>query len=220
MEGEQVRGLETVHRTKCGTLVDVSLTMSPLVGERGNLIGASVIARDIGERRRLEDKLRQQAMYDGLTGLPNRTLLSDRLQQALVDSSRSKLPVAVLFLDVDDFKAVNDAQGHLAGDQLLIEVARRIRSVVRPADTVARLGGDEFVVVCTDTDSRAAKRVALRIRGMFGKPVEMAGRRLQVTVSIGVASSPPTKPDAEALLHCADAAMYEAKARGRTRSSV
>ena len=219
-EGEEVRGLETVHRTKSGSLVHVSLTMSPLVGDRGEHIGASVIARDIGERRALEERLRKQAMYDGLTGLPNRTLLSDRLQQALVEASRSERPVAVLFLDLDRFKEVNDAQGHLAGDHLLIEVARRIRSVVRPADTVARLGGDEFVVVCRDTDARAAKRVAMRITGALGKPFEIRGRQLAVTASIGVVTSPPTQPDGEELLHCADAAMYEAKSRGRARAQV
>jgi diguanylate cyclase (GGDEF)-like protein len=194
--------------------------MSPLLGDRGEHLGASVIARDIGERRALEEKLRKQAMYDGLTGLPNRTLLSDRLQQVLVDASRSERPVAVLFLDLDRFKEVNDAQGHLAGDHLLIEVARRIRSVVRPADTVARLGGDEFVVVCADSDARAAKRVAMRIKGALGKPVEIGGRRLDVTASIGVVTSPPTERDGEALLHCADAAMYEAKSRGRSCTQV
>ena len=218
--GQTVRGMETVHRTQSGDLVDVSLTVSPLVGAHGEHLGASVIARDIGERRLLEEQLRRQALFDGLTGLPNRRLLGDRLGQALADATRSARPVAVLFLDLDRFKEVNDTQGHLVGDRLLVEVSRRIRAVVRPADTVARLGGDEFVIVCQDTDLRAAERVALRITGVLGKPVEIGGRSHTVTASIGAVSSPPREPDAEALLQRADAAMYEAKARGRSRAHV
>jgi diguanylate cyclase (GGDEF)-like protein/PAS domain S-box-containing protein len=219
-EGETVRGMETVHRTSFGSLIDVSLTVSPLVGEHGQHLGASVIARDISERRQLEERLRRQALFDGLTGLPNRRLLEDRLHQALADAARSGRPVAVLFLDLDRFKEVNDNHGHLAGDRLLVEFARRIRSVVRPADTVARLGGDEFVVVCQDADLRAAKRVAMRITGVLAKPMEIGGRDLTVTASIGAVSSPPCEPDIEALLLRADTAMYRAKARRRSRAQT
>jgi diguanylate cyclase (GGDEF)-like protein/PAS domain S-box-containing protein len=220
VEGETVRRMETVHRTRSGSLIDVSLTVSPLVGEHGEHLGASVIARDIGERRELEEQLRRQALFDELTGLPNRRLLEDRLQQALADATRSGRPVAVLFLDLDRFKEVNDSQGHLAGDRLLVEIARRIRAVVRPADTVARLGGDEFVVVCQNANLRAANRVRMRITGVLSKPMAIGGCNLAVTASIGAVSSPPCEPNPEALLQYADAAMYEAKARRESRAHV
>jgi diguanylate cyclase (GGDEF)-like protein/PAS domain S-box-containing protein len=215
VEGETVRGLETVHRTSSGALVDVSLTVSPLRGSRGEHLGASVIARDISDRRLLENELTKQATHDALTGLPNRALLADRIGQALADSTRTVKAVAVLFLDLDQFKSVNDAVGHLAGDTLLVEVAARIRGVVRPADTVARLGGDEFVVVCRDVATGEAEQVAARITDVLSEPVQVGGQALRVTASIGIAVSPPVERDAELILQFADAAMYEAKARGK-----
>jgi diguanylate cyclase (GGDEF)-like protein len=126
----------------------------------------------------------------------------------------------VLFLDLDQFKAVNDAQGHQTGDRLLVEVANRLRGVVRPEDTVARLGGDEFVIVCQATDTGAAQRVASRVERELARPLDLGGGALHLTASIGIAVSPPLEPNAESLLRHADAAMYEAKARGRARSQV
>ncbi len=219
-EGQTVRGLETVHRTKGGELVPVSLTVSPLTGPRKEHLGASVIARDISDRRLLEEKLTRQAMHDGLTGLPNRALLLDRLEQALADAARSGHPLAVLFLDLDHFKAVNDCGGHRAGDLLLTEVAGLLLGAVRPADTVARLGGDEFVIVCRNTDSPAAEEVARRVKGVLAGSVRVDGRPVAVTASIGIAVTPPVDPDAELLLLHSDAAMYEAKARGRNGAHV
>jgi diguanylate cyclase (GGDEF)-like protein/PAS domain S-box-containing protein len=220
VEGETVRGLETVHRTRSGALVDVSLTVSPLRGPRGEHLGASVIARDISDRRLLENELTKQATHDALTGLPNRALLADRIEQSLADSTRSGTAVAVLFLDLDQFKSVNDAVGHFAGDRLLVEVATRIRGVVRPADTVARLGGDEFVVVCRDVAPGEAELVAARITDVLSRPVTLGGQVLQVTASIGIAVSPPVDREAELILQLADAAMYEAKARGKACTQV
>lgn len=214
-EGQTVRGVETVHRCKDGELVPVSLTVSPLIGPREQHLGASVIARDITDRRQLEEKLTRQAMHDVLTGLPNRALLLDRLDQALSEAARSGHPVAVLFLDLDHFKTVNDTSGHQAGDQLLKEVARLLSRVVRPSDTVARLGGDEFVIVCRNTDSRAAENVARRVTQVLSNSVQVDGRTVAVTASIGIAVCPPVAADAEILLHDADAAMYEVKAGGR-----
>jgi diguanylate cyclase (GGDEF)-like protein/PAS domain S-box-containing protein len=215
--GETLRAIETVHRAKSGDLLQVSLTVSPLRGPEDEHLGASVIARDISDRRRLEKELTRQATHDALTGLPNRSLLEDRLQQALARSTRSEAPVAVLFLDLDEFKAVNDTNGHLAGDELLVEVARRLCTVVRPADTVARWGGDEFVVVCQDSDVTAARGVSRRIMASLRQPVATGGRHTQVSASLGVAVCPPLASDAERLLRYADAAMYEAKARGGGR---
>ncbi len=218
--GRTVRGLETARRTRDGRLLDVSLTISPLCDPGGRLIGASVIARDISDRLLLESQLKEQATHDALTGLPNRALLSERLSQALADSPSPGRPVSALFLDLDSFKTVNDARGHLAGDQLLRAVATRLQSVVRSSDTVARLGGDEFVIVCPDSDSAAAQRLAERVTDALAVPVLIDHEAVHVTASIGVAVAPPLEADAETLLRHADAAMYEAKARGRARTQL
>jgi diguanylate cyclase (GGDEF)-like protein/PAS domain S-box-containing protein len=219
-EGQTLRGLETVHRTKAGDLVPVSLTVSPLTGSHQEHLGASVIARDISDRRLLEEKLTRQAMHDALTGLPNRALLLDRLGQALAEAARSRRPVAVLFLDLDHFTAVNDSHGHQAGDLLLTEVAGLLQGAVRPADTVARLGGDEFVIVCRNTDQGEAVNVARRVKEVLSESVQVDARPVPVTASIGIAVSPPVASDAELLLQNSDAAMYEAKARGRNGAQV
>jgi diguanylate cyclase (GGDEF)-like protein/PAS domain S-box-containing protein len=216
-QGGTVRGLETVRRTKDGTLVHVSLTVSPLYGSTGEVLGASVIARDIGDRMMLEAALRQQSSHDALTGLPNRAFAKDRLTEALEGPPGERTPVALLFLDLDHFKTVNDAEGHGVGDHLLVEVAQRLRTVVRPGDTVARLGGDEFVIVCAATDTAAAERVATRVSEAIREPALLRGQWIYVTASIGIAVAPPLEADAETLLRHADAAMYEAKARGRAR---
>jgi diguanylate cyclase (GGDEF)-like protein/PAS domain S-box-containing protein len=218
--GETVRGLETVRRRRDGASVDVSLTVSPIFDDDGSVRSASVIAHDISDRRRLERELVRQATEDALTGLPNRVLLADRLAQAIAGSGRRDAPLAVLFLDLDHFKNVNDSNGHLAGDELLMQVAGRLREVMRPADTVARFGGDEFVVVCEDTDVTVAHGVAAHITDALREPFEIAGQRVFVTASIGIAVTPPLAADAGVLLSNADAAMYEAKAHGRSQTRV
>jgi diguanylate cyclase (GGDEF)-like protein/PAS domain S-box-containing protein len=218
--GETVRAHETVRRRRDGSTIDVSLTVSPIYGADGAVVSASEIGRDIADRRRLEEELTRLAMHDSLTGLPNRTLLADRLSHALAGSARRGVPVAVLFLDLDRFKSVNDAHGHLAGDQLLVEIAARLSSVIRPADTCARFGGDEFVIICEDTDQADATGTAQRIASVLARPVEIAGHWLEISASIGIAVTPPIDADADTLLRCADTAMYDAKARGRARASV
>jgi diguanylate cyclase (GGDEF)-like protein/PAS domain S-box-containing protein len=216
--GQTVHSLETVRRTRDGRTVDVSLTISPLHDPGDPFAGASVIARDISDRLMLESQLKEQATHDALTGLPNRALLAEHLTAALADSAATGEPVTTIFLDLDSFKAVNDARGHLAGDQLLREVARRLVSVVRASDTVARLGGDEFVILCRDTDTEGAERLARRVSDALAPPVPIPGEPVHVTASIGVAVAPPLEPDPESLLRHADAAMYEAKARGGART--
>jgi diguanylate cyclase (GGDEF)-like protein/PAS domain S-box-containing protein len=218
--GETVRGLETLRRRRDGSDVHVSLTVSPIFDEGHTVVAASVIGRDISDRKQGELELTRQAMHDSLTGLPNRTLLADRLPQALAAAGRHGLAVAVLFLDLDQFKTVNDAHGYLIGDELLIEVARRLSATVGGAPTVARFGGDEFVIVGEYVDTAAAEQVAADIGGALELPIHIDGHRLYASASIGIAVTPPLESDANTLLSNANAAMYDAKAQGRARRSV
>jgi len=218
--GETVRDFEIVRRRRDGSLVHVSLTGSPIYGDDGTVVGVASIGRDITDRKRLEQELSRQAVHDSLTGLPNRALLADRLTQALAGASRRDAPVSVLFLDLDQFKTINDANGHLVGDELLVEVAARLGTAIRPSDTLARFGGDEFVVVCEDADVDEAQYVADRLAAALKDPIKVGGNLQYVSASIGIAVSPPLEADPNALLRYADTAMYDAKARGRARSRV
>jgi diguanylate cyclase (GGDEF)-like protein len=155
-----------------------------------------------------------------MTGLPNRALLGDRLTQALAGAGRRGAPVSVLFVDLDQFKAVNNANGHLVGDGLLVEVAHRLERTMRPSDTLARFGGDEFVLVCEDCSVEQARSIAERIAAVLKDPVEVGGSLHYISASIGIATSPPLESDPNALLRYADAAMYDAKSRGRACSRV
>lgn len=216
--GETTHGLDAVRRHKSGASIEVSLTVSPVRDEAGRVVACSVIARDISDRLAMQREIEHKALHDTLTGLPNRALLSDRLEQALARATREHTPVSVLFLDLDHFKTINDGAGHSVGDLVLVEVARRLAAAVRPSDTVARLGGDEFAVICEGGDETAADQVATRILCALAEPVVVENRTLYVTASVGIAAAPPL--DAEELLSHADAAMYDAKARGRARARV
>lgn len=166
-------------------------------------------------RKRTEVALLDRALHDELTGLPRRALLIDRLQGALQQSARTGHPGAVLFVDLDGFKQVNDAHGHAAGDALLVAVARRLCAAVRRSDTVARLGGDEFVVLLSSTyASGDAADVGQKLLQAILQPVPFAGQGLSVSASIGVATFLGETPGAEQLMQQADAAMYAAKAAG------
>src|SRR5207248_6804188 len=154
-----------------------------------------------------EHSLAHLAHHDALTGLPNRGLFEERLTAALARAGR---PTTVMLLDVDGFKTVNDSLGHVAGDALLVAIARRLASAVRPGDTVARLGGDEFTVLAEGVDEPGATRLAGRLLRSLDDPVEIDGRRVYARGSIGIAVSDPDRPDREPLRD-ADAAMYEAK---------
>jgi diguanylate cyclase (GGDEF)-like protein len=181
---------------------------------------ANVLAAAI-ERRRSEAETRHQALHDPLTGLPNRALFRDRLQHALARSRRSGRTLAVLFLDVDNFKVVNDSLGHEAGDELLCALAPCLAESVRTGDTVARFGGDEFVLLCEDIgDEREALEIAERVKQCFARPLPIAGGEHFVTASIGVAMPTPGHDSPDSLLRDADAAMYQAKQRGRARFEV
>ena len=174
-----------------------------------------------GQLAENQAQLEHQALHDPLTGLANRLLLLDRLEHAILATSRRSTRPAVLFLDLDYFKSINDASGHSAGDQLLVDVAARLQGVVRPNDTIARLGGDEFVVLCEDLSDplEEAAAVAERIASCLGPPFTIAGREMFVAASIGIAPSGPGD-SAEALVARADHAMYRAKKLGRGRIEV
>jgi diguanylate cyclase (GGDEF)-like protein/PAS domain S-box-containing protein len=173
----------------------------------------SAFVRDVSEQTRFEAELTRQALHDALTGLPNRTLLLDRLTHALAQRRRAD-PVSVLFLDLDEFKTVNDSLGHDVGDRLLVAVSARLVGLLRPSDTVARLGGDEFAVVLEDTPTRGAIQVAERVRQLLVAPCNVDGRPIFIRASIGIATSGPGERHAQELLRNADLAMYVAKRRG------
>ena len=171
---------------------------------------------DISQRKATEQRLRDLAELDILTGLPNRGLFMDRLQQSMLRSVRHGQPMALMFLDIDHFKRINDTLGHEAGDDLLKDFAHRLAATVRKSDTVARLAGDEFTVILEKLhDAADAQALATKLVMAVREPIDLAGRAVQVTTSIGVALSGSGETDGAALLRRADAALYEAKRRGR-----
>jgi diguanylate cyclase (GGDEF)-like protein/PAS domain S-box-containing protein len=176
--------------------------------------GVVVNYRDVTERRALEEQLRHQAFHDVLTGLANRSLFLDRLGHALARAVRGARPTAVLYLDLDDFKAVNDRLGHAEGDRLLVAVGERLRSATRAGDTVARLGGDEFAVIVEETEPSEADAAARRILETLASPFILAGREVVARASVGIAIQTADEGDADELLRRADIAMYAAKGRG------
>jgi diguanylate cyclase (GGDEF)-like protein/PAS domain S-box-containing protein len=183
--------------------------------------GIVVNSRDVTARKEMEAALTHQALHDPLTDLPNRALLVDRIEQALRRLGRHPGRVAVLFLDLDRFKVVNDSLGHAAGDHLLVEVAQRLAAASRPGDTIARFGGDEFVVLCEELHhENEAITIVGRLADALARPFLHQGRELSLTASVGIASSDDPTVDPAALLRDADAAMYSAKDRGRARHEV
>jgi diguanylate cyclase (GGDEF)-like protein/PAS domain S-box-containing protein len=209
---------ESVHRRKDGTLVqvDVSVMTLPLGGGH-----SAVFLHDITERKRAEKQIQELAYFDGLTKLPNRRLMMDRLQHALISHTRSKQNGAVLFVDLDDFKTLNDTYGHSEGDLLLQKIAARLTSVVRGGDTVARLGGDEFVVILEDLCENPVeaadkvKNIGQKILAAIGRPFALSAREQQSTASIGAVLFADAPDSRDELLKLADIAMYQAKAAGR-----
>jgi diguanylate cyclase (GGDEF)-like protein/PAS domain S-box-containing protein len=219
--GEQIRNVETVRIGKDGERIEVSLTISPIRSSTGAVVGASTITRDISERKALEAQLQHQALHDPLTGLANRALLHDRLEQMLAHAQRLATRVAVLFLDLDDFKVVNDSYGHQAGDRLLTTVADRLVAVLRASDTVARYGGDEFAIACDDvTGVSSLEAIIGRLTSAFDDPFEIDGAEIHMTTSIGARLSSDAGEAPDTLIRDADAAMYRAKQAGRARHQI
>ncbi len=174
---------------------------------------------DVTERRRATDQIRHLAYHDALTGLPNRELFLDRLAVSVVQAQRQGRGLAVFFVDLDNFKVINDSLGHSFGDAVLRTAASRLKASLREADTVARLGGDEFGALLPGAgEATGLSRAALSVQDALRRPITIEGRELAVTASIGVALFPSDSRDADALLRCADTAMYRAKELGRNRT--
>jgi diguanylate cyclase (GGDEF)-like protein/PAS domain S-box-containing protein len=194
----------------------VSSVYRPHLDAAGEIAGVIGLIRDITERKQAEQQIEYQAYHDALTGLANRRLFQEHLSLALALAARRNNLVAVLFLDLDHFKLINDTLGHTTGDALLQVVASRVKECVREGDTVARVGGDEFTIVLQDINKKeAAAVVAQKVLRAIADPVELNGHRLYVTTSIGITTFPDDGDDAETLLKNADNAMYRAKAEGR-----
>jgi diguanylate cyclase (GGDEF)-like protein/PAS domain S-box-containing protein len=209
---------ELIERSKDGRESPVWMVFSTVrdASDRVSHIIANSI--ELTELKRAEEQIRHLAHHDTLTRLPNRVLLQARLEQAMAAARRDGTELAMLFIDMDRFKTINDTLGHPVGDGLLIEVGRRLRAIVRESDIVARLGGDEFVLVLTGVGTlaaRAATTVAGKVLTELGLPYHVAGHELHSTPSIGIGVFPSDGDDADALMKCADTAMYHAKAAGR-----
>lgn len=209
---------EVWNRKKGGETYVEALTISKLLDNNGQVINYIGVFTDITDRKKQEDKLSLMAHYDLLTGLPNRALFSDRFHQAIAHSKRTKAELAVCFLDLDNFKPVNDNYGHDVGDQLLIEVAERITACLREDDTVSRQGGDEFALLLNDIESyEHCKKTLDRLHHSLSLPYLISGYYHHISVSTGVTLFPADDGDIDTLLRHADQAMYQSKQLGRNR---
>ena len=210
--------IETVHHRKDGSCFPVEISLQPLT-INGNSQASPILvalAHDVTEHKQTEAELNRLAYYDMLTGLPNRLLFNDRLHQAAADAKRRGRFVALILLDIDRFKVVNDTMGHVAGDQLLQEMANRLKHSVREGDTIARLGGDEFALVFADiAEVRDVAQLAQNLLSRLSVPMEIEGREVFSSASIGITLYPADTEDVDTLVKFADSAMYHAKEQGR-----
>lgn len=221
LEQERYWQGEIWNRRRNGEIFPEWLTISSLLDEAGRVRNYIAAFSDITQYKKAEEEIHSLAFYDSLTGLPNRRLLIDRLRQALIVSGRRNLHGAILFIDLDNFKTLNDTRGHDIGDMLLVDVARRLNQCVREQDTVARLGGDEFILVLEDLDEEPqlaaahAEMVAEKIQAALNQPYTLAGRDYHSTPSIGVCLFLGQQVAVDELIKRADTSMYEAKNAGR-----
>ena len=199
-----------------GSEVPIEDAAAPIFNNDGRLSGAVIICRDVSAAQALNTRLAHQAQHDFLTQLPNRALLSERVSRAIALARRNGTPLSILFLDLDNFKCINDSLGHGTGDILLQLAAQRLRLCVRDSDTVSRQGGDEFVVLLADSGHEGdAQQAAAKILVALAAPFHIAGQELYITASIGIGRYPADGGDAETLIKNADTAMYHAKESGR-----
>ena len=207
---------EIWNRKKNGEVYLEWLSIAAVYDEQGELSHYVAIFADITSEKENEERLQYLAHYDQLTQLPNRILFGDRLKQAMAQARREQTQVAILFLDLDGFKAVNDTLGHNAGDELLLQVAQRLSGCLRATDTVARFGGDEFTIVLPAIDSReSVVRIAHKIGEEIARPFTLDGHDAHITTSIGISLYPDDSKTPQQLLEYADNAMYYAKRHGK-----
>jgi diguanylate cyclase (GGDEF)-like protein/PAS domain S-box-containing protein len=207
---------EGVNVRESGEEFPVQLSSIAVINGDEKCLGLVTVCEDITSRKKVEEKIRRLAFYDSLTGLPNRAAFLDRLQHALALAQREGRQAALLFLDLDNFKDINDAQGHDFGDRLIRAVAERLSACMREYDSLARLGGDEFVIVLTSLEEEeCAASAAIRLLSTFARPFLMDCRQVYSSASIGIAMYPDDGLDADTLFKCADTAMYHAKTEGK-----
>jgi two-component system, chemotaxis family, CheB/CheR fusion protein len=215
--GEPIIGLVEFRTDVNGIPIWTSTTKLPLKNDKGEIFGLLGITREINELKRVESELMFLATHDVLTSLPNRFLLFDRLDQAISRAQRQGSMVAVLFVDLDEFKSINDSFGHAAGDLILVQIANQLTKNVREFDTVARIGGDEFVIVMESIDNASeATQIAQRIVTDINKGIDLYPINPKISVSIGISLFPEHGITASRLLGCADDAMYRAKTNRNT----
>ncbi|MBI4995568.1 MAG: diguanylate cyclase [Rhodocyclales bacterium] len=218
-EGRSIRiEDDTLLISRDGREFIVEVSAAPVRTPGSAPLGAVLICRDVSDTRHLQRCIAWQAGHDALTHLPNRNLLTDRLRQAIAQALRHKTLLAVCYLDLDDFKPINDRYGHEIGDRVLVSVAERLTAMIRESDTVARIGGDEFVLLLTGAEAPVDFRPVLeRLVAEIAAPYHVDNRQLSVTASIGVAICPLDDSDPDTILRHADKAMYVAKQSGRNR---
>jgi diguanylate cyclase (GGDEF)-like protein/PAS domain S-box-containing protein len=204
------------NKTKRGETIHTEWYNTPLVDSDDKVIGVASLVQDVTERLNTERTIHYMAHHDALTGLPNRRLMQDRLNQAILQARRRQRHVGLMFIDLDRFKVVNDTLGHETGDSVLRDIAMRLTNLVREGDTVSREGGDEFVIILPDLEKpESAQLVANKILSELAKPIEVGGQEITVTGSIGISHYPNDATDVQQLLKHADSAMYQAKDAGR-----
>ncbi|MDW7745735.1 diguanylate cyclase domain-containing protein [Halomonas sp.] len=199
-----------------GSRIEIEDSAAPIHDREGRVTGAVIVFHDASQSQVMLERMAHQAQHDALTGLPNRALLTERLSRALGLARRHRHLVALLYLDLDAFKPINDSFGHAVGDSLLQAVASRVQECMRDIDTVCRQGGDEFVILLAEIRRpEDATRVAEKLLAVLGRPYCIQGQELLITLSIGISLYPDDADDADALMHNADTAMYHAKRNGR-----
>jgi diguanylate cyclase (GGDEF)-like protein/PAS domain S-box-containing protein len=219
LKGEVITDCEeTIRHPRTGRMLHREVFSAPIRAGNGEIVGSVAVVRDVTERREAEERVRRLALHDALTGLPNRTLLHDRLAHAIALARRESTQVAVMIVDLDHFKDVNDTLGHHKGDQILCGVARRLSRVIRDSDTLARLGGDEFALVQDQVRVPAdAVTLASKILDALSAPLLLGRQEVYAPASIGIALFPSNGSDPAELLKNADLALYRAKNEGRSR---
>jgi diguanylate cyclase (GGDEF)-like protein/PAS domain S-box-containing protein len=214
-ERGSIRDFEMQLLKKDGTVMDCLLSVTTKKDEDGKIIEYNGIVRDITAYKKAQEMIHHMAYHDPLTGLPNRTLFNDRLNMAIARAQRGEKQIAVMMLDIDKFKSINDKYGHETGDKILKTVADRLGNALRKSDTIARMGGDEFLIIVPEMEKAAdVLVVAQKILTIFNTPFEWNGFKLASSTSIGIAMYPEDGDNGEALIRCADIAMYSVKAKG------